>query len=175
MSATVPQQPADAPAHDRPSGPSAAEVAAQARARRAAKEATTPEAIEAALVARRAALNADLSALGARLAPEALKAQAKSSARQAVAQARAGIVSSVSTRLRDAAGAVGVSGSRASTGAPSPDASAPCASSPRLTDRLNRLLDDARDGDPAALGIVTGAAVLLVGVSVFATVKALRR
>ena len=41
--------------------------------------------------------------------------------------------------------------------------------------RLSRLIDDARDGDPASLAIVTGTIVVLAGCSVVAVVKAVRR
>ena len=44
-----------------------------------------------------------------------------------------------------------------------------------VRDRLLRLVDDARDGEPASLAIVTGAVVVLAGVSVVAVVKAVRR
>ena len=41
--------------------------------------------------------------------------------------------------------------------------------------RLSRLIDDARDGEPASLAIVTGTIVVLAGCSVVAVVKAVRR
>lgn len=41
-------------------------------------------------------------------------------------------------------------------------------------DRVTRLFDDARDGEPQSLAIVTGAALGLAGLSVTALVKALR-
>ncbi|WP_311765867.1 DUF3618 domain-containing protein, partial [Actinomyces sp. 187325] len=150
-----------------PTGPSAAELAAQARARQAAKAALSPEGIEAELAARRASLTADLTALGTRLAPEALMTQAVASAREAVAQARAGLTSALSSAR---AGTTGQA-----DGAATAYGSVPLAPAPSVLDRVNRLLDDARDGDPASLGIVTGAALVLAGVSVFAAVKALRR
>lgn len=42
-------------------------------------------------------------------------------------------------------------------------------------ERLQRLLDDARDGEPVSLAVVSGAAVLLAVVSLAAVVRAVRR
>ncbi|QPL05168.1 MULTISPECIES: DUF3618 domain-containing protein [Actinomyces] len=148
-------------------GPSAAEIAARARARRAAKAALSPEGIEADLADRRARLASDLAILGAHLAPEALKTRAASSAREAVTQARVGFTSAL---FPARAGAT-----RQSENTGVGYGSAPLAPPPSILDRVNRLLDDARDGDPASLGIVTGASLILAGVSVFAALKALRR
>lgn len=44
-----------------------------------------------------------------------------------------------------------------------------------LVERLRRLLDDARDGDPVALAIATAAVLGLTGLTVTALVKAVRR
>ena len=41
--------------------------------------------------------------------------------------------------------------------------------------RFNRLLDDARDGDPTSLGVVTVAALGLISVSLMLVVRATRR
>ena len=43
-----------------------------------------------------------------------------------------------------------------------------------LGQRVTRLFDDARDGDPASLGIVTAAGLALAGLSVTATVAAVK-
>ena len=43
-----------------------------------------------------------------------------------------------------------------------------------LGQRVSRLFDDARDGDPASLGIVTVAGLALAGLSVTATVAAVK-
>jgi len=43
-----------------------------------------------------------------------------------------------------------------------------------LGQRVTRLFDDARDGDPASLGIVTVAGLALAGLSVTATVAAVK-
>ncbi|MGK2349715.1 DUF3618 domain-containing protein [Actinomyces sp. W5033] len=164
-----PPRPATTPAGGH-TGPSATEIAAQARARRAARAARSPEGIEAELAARRAHLTADLTALGARLAPQSLKAQATASAREAVAQARAGMASALAASRPTTcaqAGAAGAAGDDEGSGC--------CAPAPSVLDRVHRLFDDARDGEPTSLGIVTGAALVLAGVSVLAVVKALRR
>ena len=52
---------------------------------------------------------------------------------------------------------------------------AACLSPVVVRDRLSRLIGDARDGEPVSLSIVTGAIVVLAGVSAVATVKAVRR
>lgn len=167
------------PRHARPT---AAEVAAQARAKRAAKDAATPESLEAALAVRRASLAADLTDLGTRLAPQTLMAQASASAHGVAAQARAGFSSAFASRSDDASAARPAFASRPDDGARSGGAArcgaggAAALASPRaLLARLNRLLDDARDGDPASLGLVTAAALVLAGVSAVALVKAVRR
>lgn len=164
---TTAPQPAGTPASES-TGPSAAEIAAKARARQAAKAALTPEGIEAELADRRARLASDLAVLGAHLAPEALKSQAAASTREAVAQARAGFTSALfASRTGDADEQCEDGGSCC--------CSVPLAPPPGVLDRVNRLLDDARDGDPYSLGIVTGVTLVLAGVSVFAALKALRR
>ena len=50
----------------------------------------------------------------------------------------------------------------------------PGSEEPGPAQRLARLLDDARDGDPRSLAVVTGAAMALAGLSVAALVKAVR-
>ena len=50
----------------------------------------------------------------------------------------------------------------------------PGSEEPSPAQRLARLLDDARDGDPSSLAIVTGAAMALAGLSGVALVKAVR-
>ena len=147
--------------------------------------AKSPEAIESALAAQRAQLIGDVEALSARLAPQALTSMARRSAQATAAEwrsrasvgtarlkARVGLVkddplvgSADSAASVDAAGA-------ASRGAPGAGVTGLPAA---VGSRLSRLIDDARDGDPASLAIVTGTIVVLAGCSVVAVVKAVRR
>ena len=126
----------------------------------AAAPAPTIEEMEAALVARRERLAVDMEVLGTCLAPEALKARARDTARDAADRAR--------VAARDAAADAGrsiksaIAGLRPGSGRPGP------------AQHLTRLLNDARDGDPRSLAIVTGAAMALAGLSVVALVKAVR-
>ena len=151
--------------------------------------AKSPEAIESALAAQRAQLIGDVEALSARLAPQALTSMARHSAQATAAEwrsrasvgtarlkARVGLVkddplvgSADSAASVDAAGPGVWSASRGAPGAGI--AGLPAA----VGSRLSRLIDDARDGDPASLAIVTGTIVVLAGCSVVAVVKAVRR
>lgn len=133
--------------------------------------APTIEEMEAALVARRERLAVDMEVLGTRLAPEALKTQAKDTARTTAAWTRTAariVADRAKTAARDAAADAGrsiksvIAGLRPGSEEPSP------------AQRLARLLDDARDGDPSSLAIVTGAAMALAGLSGVALVKAVR-
>ena len=155
--------------------------------------APTIEEMEAALVARRERLAVDMEVLGTRLAPEALKTQARDTARTTAAWTRttARIVADrARTAARDAADRARDSARSAvdRAGAAARDAAAdagrsvksviaglrPGSEEPGPAQRLARLLDDARDGDPRSLAIVTGAAMTLAGLSVVALVKAVR-
>ena len=155
--------------------------------------APTIEEMEAALIARRERLAVDMEVLGTRLAPEALKTQAKDTARTTAAWARttARIVADrARTAARDAADRARDSARSAvdRAGAAARDAAAdagrsvksviaglrPGSEEPGPAQRLARLLDDARDGDPRSLAVVTGAAMALAGLSVAALVKAVR-
>ena len=124
----------------------------------AAPASLTVEEIEAQLAERRRTLSRDLEDLGFRLAPTSLKAQARQAADEAKVRVRAGLAE-LKERAQDAADELGSSGQ---AGAASP------------ADRARRLLDDAADGDPRSLAIVTGAALALAGLSLYAVVKALR-
>lgn len=133
--------------------------------------APTIEEMEAALVARRERLAVDMEVLGTRLAPEALKTQARDTARTTAAWTRSTariVADRTKTAARDAAADAGrsiksvIAGLRPGSEEPSP------------AQRLARLLDDARDGDPSSLAIVTGAAMALAGLSGVALVKAVR-
>ena len=137
----------------------------------AAAPAPTIEEMEAALVARRERLAVDMEVLGTCLAPEALKARARDTARDAADRAKDSARSAAAltgAAARDAAADAGrsiksaIAGLRPGSGRPGP------------AQHLTRLLDDARDGDPRSLAIVTGAAMALAGLSVVALVKAVR-
>ena len=155
--------------------------------------APTIEEMEAALVARRERLAVDMEVLGTRLAPEALKTQARDTARTTAAWARTTartVADRTKTAARDAADRAKDSARSAvdRAGAAARDAAAdagrsvksviaglrPGSEEPGPAQRLARLLDDARDGDPRSLAIVTGAAMTLTGLSVVALVKAVR-
>ena len=155
--------------------------------------APTIEEMEAALIARRERLAVDMEVLGTRLAPEALKTQARDTARATAAWTRttAPIVADrARTAARDAADRARDSARSAvdRAGAAARDAAAdagrsvksviaglrPGSEEPGPAQRLARLLDDARDGDPRSLAVVTGAAMALAGLSVAALVKAVR-
>lgn len=155
--------------------------------------APTIEEMEAALIARRERLAVDMEVLGTRLAPEALKTQAKDTARATAAWTRttARIVADrARTAARDAADRARDSARSAvdRAGAAARDAAAdagrsvksviaglrPGSEEPGPAQRLARLLDDVRDGDPRSLAVVTGAAMALAGLSVAALVKAVR-
>lgn len=155
--------------------------------------APTIEEMEAALIARRERLAVDMEVLGTRLAPEALKTQARDTARTTAAWTRttARIVADrARTAARDAADRARDSARSAvdRAGAAARDAAAdagrsvksviaglrPGSEEPGPAQRLARLLDDARDGDPRSLAVVTGAAMALAGLSVAALVKVVR-
>ena len=155
--------------------------------------APTIEEMEAALIARRERLAVDMEVLGTRLAPEALKTQARDTARATAAWTRttARIVADrARTAARDAADRARDSARSAvdRAGAAARDAAVdagrsvksviaglrPGSEEPGPAQRLARLLDDARDGDPRSLAVVTGAAMALAGLSVAALVKAVR-
>lgn len=155
--------------------------------------APTIEEMEAALIARRERLAVDMEVLGTRLAPEALKTQARDTARTTAAWTRSTariVADRTKTAARDAADRARDSARSAvdRAGAAARDAAAdagrsvksviaglrPGSEEPGPAQRLARLLDDARDGDPRSLAVVTGAAMALAGLSVAALVKAVR-
>ena len=144
--------------------------------------APTIEEMEAALIARRERLAVDMEVLGTRLAPEALKTQARDTARATAAWTRT-TARIVADRARDSArSAVDRAGAAARDAAADAGRSVksviaglrPGSEEPGPAQRLARLLDDARDGDPRSLAVVTGAAMALAGLSVAALVKAVR-
>ena len=133
--------------------------------------APTIEEMEAALIARRERLAVDMEVLGTRLAPEALKTQARDTARTTAAWARTAariVADRTKTAARDAAADAGRSVKSVIAGL------RPGSEEPGPAQRLARLLDDARDGDPRSLAVVTGAAMALAGLSGVALVKAVR-
>lgn len=159
----------------------------------AAAPAPTIEEMEAALVARRERLAVDMEVLGTCLAPEALKARARDTARDAADRAKDSARSAAAltgaaardaadrakTAARDAADRARVAARDAAADAGRSVKSViaglrPGSEEPGPAQRLARLLDDARDGDPRSLAVVTGAAMALAGLSVAALVKAVR-
>ena len=144
--------------------------------------APTIEEMEAALIARRERLAVDMEVLGTCLAPEALKARARDTARDAADRAKTA-ARDAADRARDSArSAVDRAGAAARDAAADASRSVksviaglrPGSEEPGPAQRLARLLDDARDGDPRSLAVVTGAAMALAGLSVAALVKAVR-
>ena len=159
----------------------------------AAAPAPTIEEMEAALVARRERLAVDMEVLGTCLAPEALKARARDTARDAADRAKDSARSAAAltgaaardaadrakTAARDAADRARVAARDAAADAGRSIKSAiaglrPGSGRPGPAQHLTRLLNDARDGDPRSLAVVTGAAMALAGLSVAALVKAVR-
>lgn len=159
----------------------------------AAAPAPTIEEMEAALVARRERLAVDMEVLGTCLAPEALKARARDTARDAADRAKDSARSAAAltgaaardaadrakTAARDAADRARVATRDAAADAGRSIKSAiaglrPGSGRPGPAQHLTRLLNDARDGDPRSLAIVTGAAMTLTGLSAVALVKAVR-
>ncbi|PHP53077.1 hypothetical protein [Actinomyces ruminis] len=128
--------------------------------------AATPEEIEARLADLRASVVSDVEELTVRLAPNALKAAARTTAESTVADLRERAESTAAgLKARFSGG----------TDTPSVSADAPKYDSSSLLARARRLLDDAQDGDPQALALVTGAVAALAGLSAIALIKALRR
>ena len=124
------------------------------------------------LAARRLALAADVDELAARLAPNNLAKVAKLKAREQVQDLRRQAASKVEER-------VGQVKSRLTSlvgGGTDPNGGVDSYEPGTLTlgQRVTRLFDDARDGDPASLGIVTAAGLALAGLSVTATVAAVK-
>ena len=143
----------------------------------------SPEAIEAALAARRAQLVGDIETLAAVVAPEALKSTARRTVQGTAAEwrRRAKIRTA---RLKARVGRMG--DDPLVRRAPAGSGSCPmgCArlkaaiaglSPGPVRDRLVRLVEDARDGEPVSLAVVTGTVVVLTGVGVAAVIKAVRR
>ena len=133
----------------------------------AAQAAPSADAVLSDMAARRLALAADVDELAARLAKVA-----KLKAREQVQDLRSQAVSKVEER-------VGQVKSRLTSlvgGGTDPNGGVDSYEPGTLTlgQRVTRLFDDARDGDPASLGIVTAAGLALAGLSVTATVAAVK-
>ncbi|TFH51759.1 hypothetical protein E4J66_10935 [Actinomyces viscosus] len=122
--------------------------------------------------ARRRALAADVDELAARLAPNSLARVAKLKARETVQGLRNQAVS----KAEDAVGQVKSRLASLVGGGTDPDGGVDSYEPGTMTlgQRVTRLFDDARDGDPASLGIVTVAGLALAGLSVTATVAAVK-
>ena len=152
--------------------PTPVPAAPAAPATQAAQAAPSADAVLSDLAARRLALAADVDELAARLAPNNLAKVAKLKAREKVQELRSQAVSKaeetvgqVKNRLASLAG-----------GGTDPEGGVDTYDPSTLTlgQRVSRLFDDARDGDPASLGIVTVAGLALAGLSVTATVAAVK-
>ena len=120
----------------------------------AAQAALSADAVLSDMAARRLALAADVDELAARLAPNNLAKVAKLKAREKVQDLRSQAVSKVEER-------VGQVKSRLTSlvgGGTDPNGGVDSYEPGTLTlgQRVTRLFNDARDGDPASLGIVTG-------------------
>ena len=124
------------------------------------------------LEARRLALAADVDELAARLAPNNLVKVAKLKAREKVQELRSQAVS----RAEETVGQVKNRLASLAGGGTDPEGGVDTYDPGTLSfgQRVSRLFDDARDGDPASLGIVTVAGLALAGLSVTATVAAVK-
>ena len=143
----------------------------------------SPEAIEAAANAQRAQLVDDVELLAARLAPRALSSTVRRSAQETVAAVRertltgaARLTACANPRrgdplVHEAHGSAGVE--RTCCGR-AVAAAAGLRPAP-IRERLTRLLQDARDGEPGSLAVVTGAALVLAGVGAVAVLRTVRR
>ena len=128
------------------------------------------------LAARRLALAADVDELAARLAPNNLAKVAKLKAREKVQELRSQAVSKAVSKAEEKAGQVKNRLASLAGGGTDPEGGVDTyePGTRTLTQRVSRLFDDARDGDPASLGIVTVAGLALAGLSVTATVAAVK-
>ena len=138
----------------------------------AAQAAPSADAVLSDMAARRLALAADVDELAARLAPHNLAKVAKLKAREKVQELRSQAVSKVD----DTVGQVKNRLASLAGGGTDPNGGVDTYEAGTLTlgQRVTRLFDDARDGDPASLGIVTAAGLALAGLSVTATVAAVK-
>ena len=149
--------------------PTPVPAASAAPAVEAAQAAPSADDVLSDLAARRLALAADVDA---RLAPNNLAKVAKHKAREKVQELRSQAVS----KVQDTAGQVKNRLASLAGGGTDPEGGVDTYDPSTLTlgQRVSRLFDDARDGDPASLGIVTVAGLALAGLSVTATVAAVK-
>ena len=138
----------------------------------AAQAAPSADDVLSDLAARRLTLAADVDELAARLAPNNLAKVAKLKAREKVQELRSQAVS----KAQETAGQVKNRLASLAGGSTDPEGGVDTydPSTRTLAQRVSRLFDDARDGDPASLGIVTVAGLALAGLSVTATVAAVK-
>lgn len=134
--------------------------------------APSADAVLSDMEARRLALAADVDELAARLAPNNLAKVAKLKAREKVDDLR----HQAASKVGDAVGQVKDRLTSLAGGGTDPNGGVDSYEPGTLTlgQRISRLFDDARDGDPASLGIVTVAGLALAGLSVAATVAAVK-
>ncbi len=127
----------------------------------AAQAAPSADAVLSDMAARRLALAADVDELAARLAPHNLAKVAKLKAREKVQDLRSQAVS----KAEDTVGQVKNRLASLAGGGTDPNGGVDTYEAGTLTlgQRVTRLFDDARDGDPASLGIVTAAGLALAG------------
>ena len=138
----------------------------------AAQAAPSADDVMSDMAARRLTLAADVDELAARLAPNNLARVAKLKAREKVQELRSQAVS----KVEDTVGQVKNRLVSLAGGGTDPEGGVDTSEPGTLTfgQRVSRLFDDARDGDPASLGIVTVAGLALAGLSVTATVAAVK-
>lgn len=134
--------------------------------------APSADAVLSDMEARRLALAADVDELAARLAPNNLAKVAKLKTREKVQDLRSQAVG----KAEDAVGQVKDRLASLAGGGTDPNGGVDSYEPGTLTlgRRIGRLFEDARDGDPASLGIVTVAGLALAGLSVTATVASVK-
>ena len=154
----------------------------------AAQAAPSADAVLSDMEARRLALAADVDELAARLAPNNLAGRLLGLADGLAAQlldlltglelGDLGQVvrSQAVSKAQETAGQVKNRLASLAGGGTDPEGGVDTYDPSTLTlgQRVSRLFDDARDGDPASLGIVTVAGLALAGLSVTATVAAVK-
>ena len=152
--------------------PTPVPAAPAAPAAEATQAAPSADEVLSDLAARRLALAADVDELAARLAPNNLAKVAKLKAREKVQ----GLRSQAASKAEEKVGQVKNRLVSLAGGGTDPEGGVDTDEPGTLTlgQRVSRLFDDARDGDPASLGIVTVAGLALAGLSVTATVAAVK-
>ncbi|RJF41920.1 DUF3618 domain-containing protein [Actinomyces sp. 2119] len=139
------------------------------------------EEIAADLEARRRALASDVDEVAARLAPASLKRMAQETADAAAASLRSR-TQALRERAEELTSQAGLTSPPHSAsvyggdpGTPPLTEAAPGATEPlTLSQRLTRLLDDARDGDPVSLAVVTAAGLTVAGLGILTLTRVIR-